>query len=250
MTLEHDLRTLAEAFPETPALAQSVLTAVGRASARRRRRRLAGAFAFALVLLVPATALAVSPDLRQRVLDTFGLRSVRIERVAQLPSVAADARRLELGTRVSLQRAQAALGARVRPPGALGAPDAIFEDRLQRGVDVTFLYEPRTVAERLGPRERVLVSTVRGTLDKQVLGKTLAQATRVKRLRIDGGPALLVTGAPHIVVLFRRGNALDATSTRLAGTTLLWQKGDLLVRVEGDLPESRLVAIARSLSSG
>jgi hypothetical protein len=94
------------------------------------------------------------------------------------------------------------------------------------------------------------VSAVRGTLDDNVLGKTLARATRVKRLRIDGRPALLVTGAPHILVLFRRGDALDATYTRLAGSTLLWQRGNLLVRVEGDLPEDRLVAIARSLPIG
>ena len=250
MTLERDLRILAQDFPETPELASGVLAAVGAASARRRRRRLVAVLAFALLLLVPATALAVSPDLRDRVLDAFGLRNVRIERVTHLPSVEADARELELGTRVSLQRAQAALGARIGPPAALGAPDGIFEDPLQGGVDVTFLYQPPTVAERLGPRQRVLVSAVRGTLDAQVLGKTLAQATRVQRLRIDGGQAVLVTGEPHIVVLFRRANALDTTYTRLAGTTLLWQRGDLLVRVEGDLPAARLIGIARSLPIG
>ena len=250
MTLERDLRTLARGFPEVPALAPGVLTAVERASARRRRRRLAGALVVALVLLVPASAVAVSPDLRDRVLDAFGLRNVRIERVRHLPSVAGDARELKLGTQVSLQRAQAALGARVGPPAALGAPDGIFEDPLQGGVDVTFLYRPSTVAARLGPRQRVLVSAIRGTLDEKVLGKTLAQATRAKRLRIDGGPALLITGPPHIVVVFRRGNVLYATYTRLAGTTLLWQRGNLLVRVEGDLPENRLVTIARSLPLG
>lgn len=250
MTLERDLRALARSFPETPALAEGVLAAIGQASARRRRRRLTVVLACALLLLVPATAVAVSPSLRDRVLDAFGLRNVRIERVPHLPSVASDARELELGAPVSLQRAQASLGVRIRPPSALGTPDGIFEDPLQGGVDVTFLYQPRTVAARLGPQQRVLVSAVRGTLDSQVLGKTLAQATRVQRLRIDGGPALLVTGAPHIVVLFRRGNALDATYTRLAGTTLLWQRGDLLVRVEGDLPGPRLVAIARSLPIG
>ncbi len=58
------------------------------------------------------------------------------------------------------------LGVRIRPPSALGTPDGIFEDPLQGGVDVTFLYQPRTVAARLGPQQRVLVSAVRGTLER------------------------------------------------------------------------------------
>jgi hypothetical protein len=36
-------------------------------------------------------------------------------------------------------------------------------------------------------------------------------------------------------------------ATRFAGTTLIWQRDDVLVRVEADLPRARLIAIARSL---
>ena len=117
-------------------------------------------------------------------------------------------------------------------------------------MDVTFLYEPRTVAARIGVRRRVLVSVVRGTIEKTVLGKTVAPGDAGARSSIDGGPALLLTGAPHMMVLFRARRRVDATYTRLAGTTLLWQRGDPLVRVEGDLPRARLVAIARSVAIG
>ena len=40
------------------------------------------------------------------------------------------------------------------------------------------------------------------------------------------------------------------TYTRLVGTTLLWQRGPLLIRIEGSLPRARLVAIARSIPVG
>ena len=251
MTLERDLQALAGAFPETPELAPSVLAAAEAASQRRRRRRRIAVLAVALCLLVPATALGVSPDLRHRVLETFGLRNVTVERVTQLPAVSPEtARRLELGSRITLRRARTALHARVSPPRVLGTADGIFEEALQSGVDVTFVYQPATTAARIGSRERVLVSVVRGELDKQLLGKTTSLATSVKRYSLDGEPALLITGAPHLLILIRnRDGGIDQTSTRQAGTTLLVQRGPLLVRVEGDLPRARLDAIARSLST-
>ena len=58
------------------------------------------------------------------------------------------------------------------PPTVLGAPDGIFEEQLESGVDITFLYEPSTIAERIGVRRRVLVSVVRGTIEKTIIGKT------------------------------------------------------------------------------
>ena len=143
MTLERDLRALADGFPEAPALAPRVLAAAQRASANRRRRRRVALLALALFLLVPATALAVSPDLRDRVLETFGLRDVKIE---ASPGCRARRRCAPASSSARASRWQGAQRpeARVSPPSVLGAPDGIFEERLESGVDVTFLYEPRT----------------------------------------------------------------------------------------------------------
>jgi hypothetical protein len=249
VTLERDLRALGDRLPEPPDLTSRVLTGMREASMRRQRRRVA-ALAIAVLLVAPATALAFSPDLRDRVLETFGLRGVTVERVKHVPTVSPAARSLQLGSRISLTQARSLLQVRFHSPKALGAPDAIFEDDLQAGVDVTLLYEPGTVAGRLGVKRRVLVSILRGTLDEQLLGKTIGFATSVKRFRIAGGKALLLTGARHMLVIFRRGNTVDSTSTRLAGTTLLWQRRALIVRIEGNLPANRLIAIARSLTTG
>jgi hypothetical protein len=249
MTLERDLRALAAGLPDPPDLRARVLVAVREASVRRRRRRVA-VLVLAVFLLAPATALAFSPDLRDRVLETFGLRGVTVERVKHVPTVSPAARSLQLGSRISLTQARRLLQVRFHSPKALGAPDAIFEDDLQAGVDVTLLYEPGTVAGRLGVSKRVLVSILRGTLDKQLIGKTIGAATTARQFRLDGGQALLLTGARHLFIIFRQGSTIESTSTRLAGTTLLWQRRALLVRIEGDLPASRLIAIARSITTG
>ena len=62
---------------------------------------------------------------------------------------------------------------------------------------------------------------------------------------------MLLTGHPHLLVMFRApGGGLDQTYTRLVGTTLAVAARRLLVRIEGSLPQARLVAIARSISFG
>ena len=138
---------------------------------------------------------------------------------------------------------------RFHSPKTLGAPDAIYEDDLQAGTDVTLLYEPGTVATRLGVKRRVLVSILRGTLDKQLIGKTVGFATTARQFRLEGGQALLLSGAPHIVVSSGAGTHRDDLHAARRNT-LLWQRRALLVRIEGNLPAARLITIARSITTG
>lgn len=249
MTLERDLRALAEGFPEAPDLTHRVTAGVRRASLRRRRRRIA-VLAVACLLLVPGTALAVSSDLRNRVLDAFGLRDVKIITVTRLPEAGPEVRPLQLGTRITPARARKDLGAGIGAPRILGAPDGIFEQRLAGGVDVTWSYAASTIAGRLGAHRRVLVSVVRGTIFKTILGKTVPSATHTSRFEIGGQPALLLTGHPHLLVQLYGPRGLEQTYTRFAGTTLLWQRPELLIRIEANLPRAVLVRIARSIPTG
>jgi hypothetical protein len=252
MTLERDLRALAAGFPDPPALAPRVSAAIARASRRRRRRRVA-VLALALFLLVPATVLAVSPDLRHRVLETFGLRNANVEVVEHLPPLPPappGVSGLQLGSLTTLQQARNELHLRIKPPTALGRPDAIYSDQLKTGAEVSLLYEPRTVAARIGVRTRVLVSVLRGEFNEDFLGKMVSRDNRVTRLKIGSDDALLISGGPLHLVFFRRAGTFDETRGRLAGTTLLWQRRALLIRIEGQLSGARLLAIARSLSTG
>ena len=188
MTLERDLRALADGFPETPALAP-------RRARGRRGRPLRGAGGGGAsrcsrsrsFLLVPATALAVSPrPARSRARDVRAAQRP-IERVTRLPDpVAADARRLQLGSQglagAGAQRTSAPARAAHRARSA--RPTGSSRSRCRSGVDVTFLYEPRTVAERIGRAQaRARERRCAGRSTKTILGKTIARATQGERAR-------------------------------------------------------------------
>ena len=131
MTLERELRALGDGLPDPPDLSARVLVAMREASAQRRRRRVA-VLALAVFLLAPATALAFSPDLRDRVLETFGLRGVTVDRVAHIPTVSPAARNLQLGSRISLTQARSVLAVRFHSPKVLGAPDGDLRGSARR----------------------------------------------------------------------------------------------------------------------
>ena len=80
------------------------------------------------------------------------------------------------------------------------------------------------------------------------LGKKVAQneRTSVRFATINGKPALGLFGAPH----FRlsrdpaTGEPVE-DQVYLAGNVLLWEKGDLTLRLEGDLTFAEMLRIAR-----
>ena len=106
------------------------------------------------------------------------------------------------------------------------------------------------IERRIGVRKRVLVSVLRGAFNPDFLGKMVTRETKVTRLKIGSDDALLISGGPLHFVFFVRAGKFDETHGRLAGTTLLWQRRALLIRIEGELSGARLLAIARSLSTG
>jgi hypothetical protein len=68
----------------------------------------------------------------------------------------------------------------------------------------------------------------------------------VEDVTVNGERGLFVTGDEHFV-MFRdsRGNITDER-TYLAGTVLLWNRGELLLRLEGDLTRDQALELARS----
>ena len=74
-----------------------------------------------------------------------------------------------------------------------------------------------------------------------VIMKAVGAATAVEELSIDGRPAYWLTGARHEFAYVDRDGNVDVDHSRLAGDVLLYETGDLLVRVEG--AESKQAAI-------
>jgi hypothetical protein len=234
--LERELRELAIDWPSEPALADRVQRQIV-VRARRRRASLRPALVWAVVLALVAfgTTMAVSPSARSAVLELVGLRSARIER--REPSVSPGAG-LRLGARVTLAQARDRAGFDVAVPAALGAPDAVHLDRAGGRARVALVYRAQA------GRPRLLVQTLQA-IATPLIEKSAGAATRVRRLRIDGAPAAFLQGAHGFAFLDQSTATFEAQ--RLAGNTLLLERGGLLTRIEGNISLARAIAIARSL---
>ena len=231
--LERALGELAVAWPETPDLVAAVDARIGTPRRSRRRWRRVAVVAVATLVAALAVTAVAFPDARDDVLEWLGLRSVEVEHVDELPPDAARAPLSDLGPAVTREKAAEEAGFTPLVPEALGDPQAI---RVQDGV-VSLVYDDG----------RLLVAELKGAFDEQLLRKIVAPGSDVRR--VPGG--IFFSGRAHAYLYLRPGGEVAEGRPRLAGDTLVTQRGDLLIRVEGRrLTLTRAQAIASSLREG
>jgi hypothetical protein len=231
--LERRLRQLGDelAWPETPDLAGAVATRLPTANPRPaaprrgwsgRRRRLVVALVAALLLL-PAAALAI-PGPRHAILDALGLRHVAVQRVERAP----PARDPRLGERLPLRAIARAAGFTPRLPAALAAPDRAY---VLQGI-VTYVYDA----------PHLLLAQARGGFDAgPVLQKILSVDDTARGVRVRGVPGLWLPGS-HAYAWS------DATGPLVrSGSALIWERGGLVLRLEGARSLREALAVARSV---
>lgn len=232
--LEQGLLALGAALdvPPAPDLVPAVVSQLPPLQGRRSRRASrALALGFAAALLLAGTAMAV-PSTREAILRVLGLRGVRIERVPRLPPLPAGAgARLGLGTQIPLARARhAASFSALLPPKSTAA---------YLGHDVP----DGRISLLIG---RVLIIEFRGATTPYIV-KVVGPGTTVKSVRVNGGPGVYLSGAPHEVLFQAQTGQFQTDRVRLAGNVLMWQQGPVTVRIEGTRTLGQALAIARSL---
>ncbi len=227
--LELRLTALREelAWPETPRLEPTFDPRTARGS---RVPRLA--LAFAVLLAVVAGVLALSPGARSAFLEIFHLKGASVELVETLPQV--NAQPIDFGERVSREEAERRVGFELVD---LGKPDAVFV----RGTRVASLV--------YGPVEkpRLVLSQLRGGVWEGMVKKLGGSGTRIEQVRVDGHQGLFITGDQHFVMFLNENGAISDEETYLAGTVLLWNRGPLLLRLEGDLTRAEALELAGSI---
>ena len=228
--------------PPTPDLSARVRARLEQAPASRtwlsRRRTLVLALA---VLAVAIGAVLAVPGTRAAILEFFHLRGVTIQRVEELPTVPLqrDFNELFLGDRVTLAKARERADFDVIVPEALGEPDAVFFQDNPPGGMVSLVYGT--------PDEpRALFTQFRGRVD-EVIYKKVAAGTHIAALQIEGRPGYFLSGDPHEFSYFDRTGEYRQEIVRLAGNTLLWERGPLTLRLEADIDREEAVEIARSV---
>jgi hypothetical protein len=244
-------RLRAEADASAPAgFAPDARAAPGRRSrfvpaASRFRRSLA--IALASLLVLAGGVFAAVPDVRDAVLDFFGLRGATIERRQQLPP-APDLAPLRLGERTTLASARESLDFEPLLPRAGAPPDGVYVDEGVPGGRLSLAYRARTgLPEARSTGLGLLVDQFRGDLSPEYGAKIAGQATVIERFRLDGERAIWLEGAPHFFFYRSPDEPLREDQLRIAQNVLLLEHGRLLVRLEGAFGRERAVALARSL---
>jgi hypothetical protein len=92
----------------------------------------------------------------------------------------------------------------------------------------------------------VLIIEFRGTTTPFIF-KVIGPGTRVKPVRVNGGPGVYLSGAPHEVLFRTQTGQLQTERVRLAGNVLIWQQGRLTIRIEGTRTLGQALALAGSL---
>jgi hypothetical protein len=259
------------AYPPTPALA-AALRASGEIARRPahapsfwerwlpRQRRLA--YALVALIALAGAILAVSPEVRTAVAERLGLRGVVIREIPAVPTplptapaAAASpspapsvAARLSLGQPTTLDEVRTRLTFQVLVPSALGEPDEVYLASTPPGGQVALVYYPRPdLPQANSTGVGLLLTAFQGSVPTGIFGKGIPPGTRIDEVRVNGGHGYWIEGDPHaFVYLDSRGQGRTET-TRLAGNVLLWEQGELTLRIESALSKDAVLQIATSV---
>jgi hypothetical protein len=235
--LETQLRALAGelAFPPTPDLADGIARRLATAPGPRRRWGLRLAVALAVLVAAAAATLALSPGARSAFLEWLGIRGAVVVRVDELPPVTPSQSLEHLGEQVSLEEARRRAGFELLELEGAGAPDAVYVN--EPGM-VSFVYG-RDLDVRL------ILSQIHGALEEGFLFKKVgAGGTLVDEVTVDGGRGLLLTGEPHGFAYVAPDGSFHDERLYLARDVLLWERGPLTLRLEGELTRDEALALA------
>ena len=242
------------AYPPTPQLAAAVRQRLAEESAARPRgrswlgrpdRRLA--VALAAVLALVAVVLAISPEARDAVAGRLGLRGVLIREV---PAVSAPrATQLNLGEPLTLDQIRVRVAYQVELPAALGPPDEAYLSNTPVGGQVALVYYPRPDLPQANTTGvGLLLTEFRGNVrSTAALGKSIPPGSHLEEVQVNGRPAFWIDGDPHTFFYMDARGQIQPESTRLAANVLLWEHGELTLRLESALPRDAALSIAATV---
>jgi hypothetical protein len=271
LDLERALADLAASleFPPTPDLAAAVparleeVPTPAPARAPRRRRWPAGrgalsgwrrlAVAGLAAVLLAAAVLVASPGTREAVARRLGLRGVGVELGGPPPPTVTTrpGQRLDLGLgeRVTLAEARRRVGFPVLVPAGFREPAAVYVDRATPPggrVDLVYRARPGLPASPFTD-VGLLVTEFRGQPSPEFIKKTTVFGM-VEEVRVGGEPGYWFSGEPHFFSYQDSRGNLREERTRLAGNTLIWQRGELTLRIEGQITRQEALRIAESMA--
>lgn len=239
--LERELRTLAPAiaYPPTPNLVASVGAALAEPDAPGRRRRGWRLFrrswlvAIAALLALAGGVLAVG----------FGLGGLSIVFVDSPPEPIGND--LQLGEPMMLAEAQAEAPFRILLPSEVGEPDAVYADDRSGVYRVSLVYRSDD-ASSADHEVGLLLTQFLARPDIDVAVKQVGPGTSVEHLTVAGQPGFWISGEPHALAYLDESGRVVEDRVRLVGDVLLWQRGEVTLRLEGAASREAALDFAQS----
>ena len=229
--LERQLLALEIAVPEEPDVAPAVLTRIeGRPFPWRR----AAVLAIALVGVAIVAAFAV-PQARTTILRFFHLGAATVERVDTLPPAVERSNAKGLGRPLPLPAAERAVGFRLALPPLRERPERAYV--LDGELASVFLH---------ARGQTVLLSELHSS-NELLLKKMAGGATFAEPAEVGGSPGIWIAGAPHTLTYVDSRFGYHQQAILVRGNVLLWIRGPLTLRLEGELTKAQAVELARSI---
>jgi hypothetical protein len=154
--------------------------------------------------------------------------------------------RLNLGRPTSLDALRTQVSFPVEVPADLGVPDEVYLLDNASGGQVALVYYPRAdlpAANTTGVG--LLLTEFQGNVHSTgATGKGVPPGTRLESLQVNGGQAYWLEGDPHTFFYVDPRGIMRTETTRLAGNVLLWEHGNLTLRIESVLSKDAAVRIA------
>jgi hypothetical protein len=127
-------------------------------------------------------------------------------------------------------------------------PGEVYVSFTPAGGRVTLAYPPGPGLPRAtGTHAGMLITEFRGDQPTEFLRKMIGPGTRIERVSVNGEPGAWISGRPHEVLYRDSRGALRPDTLRLAGNTLIWRQGGLVVRLEAHISKTAALRIARSM---
>ncbi len=203
---------------------------------RVRRRRLVAV----LVATVAVTATLAIPTARAVVTSFFDVGVVRVHEEPP-PGGRATAGPLLVGELTTLDAARAAMPAVVPAAAGFQSPDEVWFDTTAGGVtSLVYRARPGLPAAKHTAGIGLLIQEFTGD-GSGFLHKYL------QRVAVGPHDGVFITGGSHFLAYDTANGEGETADGRLVGNALVFQREGLTIRIEGNLPRDRMVAIGASL---
>lgn len=251
--LAEELRSLGALidYPTTPPIASTVGSrlqerGVGSLVGRRsrpvwQRARRAALLAIAATVVLAAVAVGVGT----------GLGGIQLRFVDEPAPLATQLPGLgSLGEPVTLAEAEARVGFEVLLPTlpAVNTPDAVHLAGVPESGGVALVYRERPGFPPDAQTGAALILVeFRRDIGPETFAKVINRGTQVTPTAVDGRRAYWIAGGTHeLIYLDDEGREVFETS-RFVGDTLIWESGDLTLRLENAPSLDTAVRIAESV---